>query len=159
VDAHEVASTWSVLELWDFAPEVSQPALLEFFKALIVCCNGDGNLTDEEREWCIGYCAASGGTAETLEALHAYAGDEEVTAVIGRGRDHIATHRRLIYDAIRAASSDGDYNTDERATVRKMAAEVGVTQAEVAEFEELYADEQRLKDRRISLVIPVGTPH
>ncbi|HEX3622968.1 MAG TPA: hypothetical protein VHT97_11695 [Acidimicrobiales bacterium] len=159
MDAHLVGSTWSVLEMWDFSTEADQAALLEYFKALIVCCNADRNLTDEEREWCIGYCAASGGTEETLEALQAYTGDEEVAEVIGRGQPQAAAHRRLIYDAIRAASSDGDYNEAERATVRKMAAEVGVTQAEVAEFEELYADDQRLKDRRISLVIPVGTPH
>jgi hypothetical protein len=159
MDPHLIGSTWSVLELWDFTTEMGQAALLDFFKALIVCCNGDRNLTEEEREWCIGYCAATGGTAETLQALQAYAGDEEIAEVIGRGQPHAAAHRRLIYDAIRAASSDGDYNEAERATVRKMAAEVGVTQAEVAQFEELYADEQRLKDRRISLVIPVGTPH
>jgi hypothetical protein len=159
MDAHEIGSTWSMLELWDFSIDFDQAALLEFFKALIVCCNGDRNLTDEEREWCIGYCAATGGTTETLAALAEYAGDEEIAEVVGRGRPHAAAHRRLIYDAIRAASSDGDYNEGERSTIRKMAAEVGVTQAEVAEFEALYADEQRLKDRRISLVIPVGTPH
>lgn len=159
MDAHQLGSTWSMLELWDFSTEPSQAALLEFFKALIVCCNADGNLTDEEREWCLGYCAAIGGTEETLQVLQEYAGDEEIAEVVGRGQAQAAAHRRLIYDAIRAASSDGDYNEAEQATVRKMAAEVGVTQAEVAQFEELYADEQRLKDRRISLVIPVGTPH
>jgi uncharacterized membrane protein YebE (DUF533 family) len=159
VDAHQIGSTWSVLELWDFSTEASQAALLDFFKALIVCCNGDGNLTDEEREWCVGYCAATGGTAETLQALQEYPGDEDVAEVISRGQPQAAAHRRLIYDAIRAASSDGDYNNGERATVRRMAAEVGVSPDEVAQFEELYAEEQRLKDRRISLVIPVGTPH
>ena len=159
MDAHRIGSTWSMLELWDFTTEVSQPALLDFFKALIVCCNGDGKLTDEEREWCVGYCAATGGTAETLQALQEYAGDEDVAEVIGRGQPRAAAHRRLIYDAIRAASSDGDYNDAERATVRKMAAAVGVTPAEVAQFEDLYAEEQALKDRRIGVVVPVGMPH
>jgi len=159
MDPQMLGSTWSTLELWDFSVEVSQPALLDYFKALIVCCNGDGNLTEEEREWCIGYCAATGGSAESLAALRDYPGDEPVAEVIGRGEQRPAAQRRLIYDAIRAASSDGDYNADERATVRRMAAEVGVTEAEVAQFEELYAEEQRLKDRRLSLVIPVGTPH
>jgi uncharacterized membrane protein YebE (DUF533 family) len=159
VDAHQLASTWSLLEHWDFTVEASQEALLDFFKALIVCCNGDGDLTDEEREWCIGYCAACGGTEETLLVLRDYAGDEDVAKVIGRGRPNAATHRRLIYDAIRAASSDGVYNVGERATVRRMAAEVGVAEDEVAAFEDLYAEEQRVKDRRLSLVIPVGTPH
>lgn len=159
MDPHAIGSTWSLLEHWDFTVETSQEALLDFFKALIVCCNGDGNLTDEEREWCIGYCAATGGTEETLLALRDYAGDEDVVAVISRGPSHAATHRRLIYDAIRASSSDGEYHADEQATVRRMAAEVGVTRAEVEAFEDLVAEEQRLKDRRLSLVIPVGTPH
>jgi len=150
---------WSLLEHWDFAVEASQANLLDFFKSLIVCCNADGNLTHEEREWCIGYCAATGGTEETLVALRDYAGDEELAEVLGRGRPHAATHRRLIYDAVRAASSDGLYNTSEQAAVRRLAAAVGVSAHEVRQFEELYAEEQRLKDRRIGLVIPVGTPH
>jgi tellurite resistance protein len=159
VDPHAIGSTWSLLEHWDFTVETSQEALLEFFKALIVCCNGDGKLTDDEREWCVGYCAAIGGTEETLLALRDYPGDESVAEVIARGRPHAATHRRLIYDAIRAASSDGEYHQDERATVRRMAAEVGVPEADVDAFEALCLEEQRLKDRRLSLVIPVGTPH
>jgi uncharacterized membrane protein YebE (DUF533 family) len=159
VDAHQIGSTWSLLEHWDFTVETSQEALLDFFKALIVCCNADGDLTEEEREWCIGYCAATGGTEETLRILRDYAGEEDVTQVIGRGRSHASTHRRLIYDAIRAASSDGTYNAAERVAVRRMAAEVGVLEDEVAAFEDLYEEEQRLKDRRLGLVIPVGTPH
>ncbi len=159
MDAHAIGSTWSLLEHWDFTVEMSQVELLDFFKALIVCCNGDGKLTHEEREWCIGYCAAIGGTEETLVALRGYAGEEDVAKVIGRSRPHAATHRRLIYDAIRAASSDGDYHEDERATVRRMAAEVGVPAADVDAFEALCADEERLKGRRLGLVIPVGTPH
>jgi uncharacterized membrane protein YebE (DUF533 family) len=159
VDPHTIGSTWALLEHWDFSVETSQEALLDFFKALVVCCNGDGNLTEEEREWCIGYCAATGGTEETLLALRDYAGDEDVATVIGRSRPHAATHRRLIYDAIRAASSDGEYHEGERAMVRRMASEVGVSDAEVDAFEELCGEEQRLKDRRLGLVIPVGTPH
>jgi len=159
VDPHAIGSTWSLLEHWDFTVETSQEALLDFFKALIVCCNGDGKLTEEEREWCIGYCAATGGTEATLLALRDYAGDEDVATVIGRSRPSAATHRRLIYDAIRASSSDGEYHAEERATVRRMAAEVGVLEAEVDAFEVLCAEEQSLKDRRLSLVIPVGTPH
>jgi len=159
VDAHDIGCTWSLLEHWDFSVETSQDALLDYFKALVVCCNADGNLTEEEREWCMGYCAATGGTEETLQALREYVGDEQVAVIIGRSRPHAATHRRLIYDAIRAASSDGHYNEAERSTIRRMAGEVGVTNGDVDAFEALYAEEQRLKDRRIGLVIPVGTPH
>ena len=40
---------------------MDQSVLLDFFKALIVCCNADDNLTEAERRWCVGYAAAIGG--------------------------------------------------------------------------------------------------
>ena len=46
MDPHEIGSKWAFEEMWGFTRDVSQPVLLEFFKALIVCCNADGELTD-----------------------------------------------------------------------------------------------------------------
>ena len=62
--------SWSKVgfrSLWDFEQDISQDVLREYFKALLVCANGDGELTADERGWCIGYCAAAGATGETLE--------------------------------------------------------------------------------------------
>jgi len=104
VDPHEIGSKWVFDDMWGFTADVSQPVLLEFFKALIVCSNADGQMTDAERAWCIGYCAATGATPETLAELQDYEGAEDILEVIERGRHLGTAHRPVIYDSIRPAA-------------------------------------------------------
>lgn len=159
MDPHEIGSKWVFDDMWSFAADVSQPVLLEFFKALIVCANADGKITDEERAWCIGYCAATGATAETLEELQAYEGDEDMHEVIVRGQHLGTAHRPIVYDSIRTCSADGELTDAERATICRMAAEIGVTDEEVAAFEAIYAEDRALRAKRVKAVFPVATPY
>jgi len=159
MDPHEIGSKWVFDDMWGFTADVSQPVLLEFFKALIVCANADGEITDAERAWCIGYCAATGATPETLQELQDYAGDEDINEVIERGRHLGTAHRPVIYDSIRACSADGELSDPERDTIVRMAAEVGVSDEEFAEFERIYADDRALRQRRVKAVFPEATPY
>ena len=159
MDPHEIGSKWVFDDMWGFTADVSQPVLLEFFKALIVCANADGELTDAERSWCIGYCAATGATPETLAELESYDGAEDIHVVIERGRHLGTAHRPVIYDAIRACSADGELSEAERATIGRVATEIGVSDEEVAEFERIYAEDRALRERRIKAVFPVATPY
>ena len=159
MDPHEIGSKWVFDDMWGFTADVSQPVLLEFFKALIVCANADGEITDAERAWCMGYCAATGATPETLAALQDYDGAEDILVVIERGQHLGTAHRPVIYDSIRACSADGELSDAERATIARMAAEAGVTDEEVAEFERIYAEDRALRERRIKAVFPVATPY
>ena len=159
MDPHEIGSKWVFDDMWGFTADVSQPVLLEFFKALIVCANADGAITNEERAWCLGYCAATGATADTLEELRAYTGDEDILEVIERGRHLGTAHRPVIYDSIRACSADGDLSDDERATIARVAGQIGVEEQEVAEFERSYTEDRALRERRVKAVFPVATPY
>ena len=159
MDPHEIGSKWVFDDMWGFTADVSQPVLLEFFKALIVCANADGEITDAERAWCIGYCAATGATPETLAELEAYDGAEDIEVVIERGQHLGTAHRPVIYDSIRACSADGELSDAERATIGRVAAQIGVTEDEIAEFERIYADDRALRERRIAAVFPVATPY
>ena len=159
MDPHEIGSKWVFDDMWSFTADVSQPVLLEFFKALIVCANADGEITDAERAWCIGYCAATGATADTLAELQDYDGAEDILEVIERGRHLGTAHRPVIYDSIRACSADGALSDAERATILKVAAKVGVSDEEFAEFERIYADDRALRERRVKAVFPVATPY
>ena len=47
----------------------------------------------------------------------------------------------------------------ERATILKVAAKVGVSDEELAEFERIYAEDRALRERRIKAVFPVATPY
>ncbi len=159
MNPHEIGSKWVFDDMWGFTADVSQPVLLEFFKALIVCANADGHITDAERAWCMGYCAATGATPETLAQLQDYDGAEDILEVIERGRHLGTAHRPVIYDSIRACSADGELSDAERATILKVAAKVGVSDEELGEFERIHADDRALRERRIKAVFPVATPY
>ena len=158
MDPHEVGRKWVFEDMWEFTSEVPIPVILDYFKACMVCANADGELSDPERAWCVGYCAALGATPDTLAELEAYAGDEDVNAVIDRASLTGIANRPLAYDSIRACSADGELSEGEHATIRKMAAKMGVTDDELAELVGIYADERALRDRRIKVCFPQGTP-
>ena len=159
MDPHEIGSKWVFDDMRGFTADVSQPVLLEFFKALLVCANADGEISEGERAWCIGYCAATGATHETLEALQHYDGAEDIHEVIERGRHLGTAHRPVIYDSIRACSADGELTDSERGTILRMAAEIGVDDEDVAEFERIYAQDRALREKRVKAVFPVATPY
>jgi hypothetical protein len=150
----EIGARWTFAELWNSDLVMDQSVLLDFFKALIVCCNADANLTEAERAWCVGYAAAIGATEATLEALRAYAGDDDVTVFFDRGLQWATAPRTVIYESIRACASDADYNQPEKDKIARMAGLLDIEADEVAQLEQLYADEQALRTRKLTLAFP-----
>lgn len=155
--AAQVAARWTFAELWNSEVPLEQSVLLDFFKALIVCCNADDNLTEAERAWCMGYAAAIGADEETLEALRTYAGGDDVGVFFDRGLQWATAPRTLIYDSIRACASDGDYNEREKDKIAGMAAILDVGPDEVAELEQLYLDERALRTRKLIVAFPTSS--
>jgi hypothetical protein len=47
----------------------------------------DGELSEGEKAWVIGYGAACGAVQETVDALEAYDCDEEIDAILNRYQD------------------------------------------------------------------------
>jgi len=64
----------------------------------------------------------------------------------------------MLYDAIKACSADGEYSSGERETVTKMAAKLGVDAEIVKQLEEICAEEAKLREKRLALIYPTGTP-
>jgi len=154
VTPQEIAARWTFAELWNSDAAMDQSVLLDFFKALIVCCNADDNLTEAERTWCVGYAAAIGANEQTLAELQAYAGRDDLAVFFDRGLQWATAPRTVIYESIRACASDSDYNQQERDTIARMAALLDVDADEVAQLEQLYADEQALRTRKLTLAFP-----
>jgi hypothetical protein len=151
---HEVGARWTFAELWNSDLAMDQSVLLDFFKALIVCCNADDNLTDAERAWCVGYAAAIGADEHTLAELRTYAGRDELTVFFDRGLQWSTAPRTVIYESIRACASDADYNQPERDKIARMAALLDIGDDEVAQLEQVYKDEQVLRTRKLTLAFP-----
>ncbi len=162
MDTHETGGLWLLREMWDFPSGVPEDERLDYLKMIMVCARGggDGELTQAEEDWVIGYGAACGAHQSTVDALEAYAADEDVMDIIERNMPVAETWGRVaVFDAVRASGADGAYNDDERAQVRRVTERLGVSEETVAAIEALCHDEQALKRRRIDLVFGDQIPY
>lgn len=157
MDPRALAAQWTFAELWNSVLMMDQSVLLDFFKALIVCCNADDNLTAAERGWCVGYAAAIGADEATLAELASYGGKDEIAVFFDRGLQWATAPRTVIYESIRACASDADYNEQERDKITRMAGLLGVGPDEVTRLEDLYRQERELRARKLVVAFPATT--
>jgi len=155
-----IGSSWLFKEQWNFSEIPTEMVFSTYMKALLICANGDGILTDEERNWVIGYCAALGAPNSVIEQLKIYEANEDINEIISNCKivNIEGSKRSLIYDAVRASTADGEYHPNEKAVVRKMAEKLGISEEVVNQIEEIYAEEVRIREKRINLIFPDGTP-
>ena len=160
MDAHRAGGLWLLREMWDFPEGVPEDDRVDYLKTIMVTARADGDLGQAEKEWVIGYGAACGAPQETVDALEAYDAGENVTDILERNMPIANTWGRVaVFDAIRASHADHDYDDEERASVRRIASALGVTDEVVAEIEQLVIEEQELKAKRIALVFGSETPY
>lgn len=133
---------------------------LDYLKAILTCARAKGQLTDGERDWVIGYGAACGAPQETVDALEAYAADEDLDDILGRNQTAASQWGRVaVFDAIRAAAGDHEYDDDEKQAIRQVAGLLDVDDDVVADLEALSQEEQDLKRRRVALVFGRDVPY
>ncbi|NES22903.1 MAG: hypothetical protein F6K41_29290 [Symploca sp. SIO3E6] len=128
-------------------------------KAMLICTKGDGVLSPEERDWIIGFSAVRGMSPSMVEELKNYEATEDLAEVINRTSQTIKAKRAAIYFAIKACAADFEYHEGEQAAVRKMANLIGVSEDEVSQLEEMYFEEQKLREKRVQLLFPDGLPY
>ena len=155
----ELATRWVYREDVGFRQGAPVVALHHYLMALLVCANGDGQLTAEEREWVVGRCAALRGPDWLIDTLQRYPANEDIATVIGR-EEHLPKEapRSLVFDAFRACAADGDLSPAEVQTIRKMAKVLGVPDEVVTQLGEQFAAEQALRQKRLQLIWPEGVP-
>jgi len=158
VDAQKLASAWHYRREWGFKP-VPQAADWEVMgKALLICANGDGQLAPSERDWILGYMASKGAPDALLDELAAFDATDDVLALLPKSDLVNRSRRVIVFDAIRACSSDGEFHADERAAVTRMAESMGVSADVVQQLEAADLAERDATEQRIRVVYPDGTP-
>jgi len=156
----DLTAKWYYKELWnwDLDEICIGPVREVFLKSLMVCANGDGRLTAAERNWVVGRAAAGGAPESLLNELNDYQANEDIKTLVSSTLTTDKSRRAVVYFAIKAASADGEYHGSERNAVRSAAAAMDVSLDVVEQIESLCADEERLKEKRISLCFPDGNP-
>ena len=150
--------SWLFREKFTFNKVPSSQLFDGYFKSLLICVNGDGQLTSKERDWVVGYAAAYGASDFLIEELKSYAASEDIDQIVSQNEVSDSSRRYLIYDAIQACGADGEYSEPEQATVIKMAAKLGIPERIVNEIESIYLEEANLREKRLACMYPSGTP-
>ncbi len=158
--SREITAKWYYKELWgwDLDAICTGKERPTFLKSLLIAANGDGIITPEERNWVIGRAAVSGAPDSLLKELESYPANEDINEVVARTLATNKAKRAVIYFAIKAAASDGEYHEDEKAAVRKSATAMGISEDVVQQIEDLCAEEEKIKQQRIQLCFPEGDP-
>jgi len=132
-----------------------------YAKAVLLCANGDGEITPPEREWVLGYFAGLGAPESVIEVLRDYPATEDVIQLLESAPWGAAVKRNsrsVVFDSIRAASADGEFQPRERAAVERLAISIGLTSQDVEELEAAYKEEQHAVEKRLQLMFPDGRP-
>jgi uncharacterized tellurite resistance protein B-like protein len=160
MDAHEVGGLWLLREMWGFPAGVPEDERLDYLKAIMACARAKGHLTQGEKEWVIGYGAACGAHQETVDALEAYEADEDIDDILRRNMPTAESWGRVaVFDAIRAAAADHEYDDGEMKAIRRLAKRIDIAEEVVADLEALHREEAALKRRRIDLVFGEHVPY
>jgi tellurite resistance protein len=150
---------WLFKEKYTFGDVPDADAYRGYLKSVMICVNGDNELSTAERDWIVGFASAYGASSSLVEELKQYEATDDIESVISQAppaADH--SRRYLIYDAINACSADGFYHAKEKETVAKMAAKLGIDADIVKQIEEICAEEARIREKRQALMYPSGAP-
>lgn len=156
----ETIAKWYYNELWGWKLDkiCTGKERPTFLKALLIAANGDGILSSAEKKWVIGRAATGGAPDSLLKELEDYPADEDINDVVAGTLATNKSKRAVVYFAIKASASDGQYNEQEKAAVRKSATAMGISEDVVKQIEDLYEREEQLKQERINLCFPEGDP-
>ena len=153
-----VGLLWLLKDKYTFREAAGSEDYDSYLKSILICANGDGTLAPEERDWVVGFASAYSASDSLVEELKSYKADEDIEKVIGDDPEASGSRRYLVYDAIMACSADGEYSDQERVTVTKMAAKLGISQDIVEQIEKICIEEIKLREKRLKLMYPEGSP-
>ncbi|MBC6432166.1 hypothetical protein FM036_15925 [Nostoc sp. HG1] len=153
-----LGSLWFLKGQYGFKERPLDIAYEAYFKSMLICANGDGTLADEERDWVIGLAYACDCEPAILEKLKVYKADEDIETVISGSPTSSESRRFLIFDAIQACSADGEYSEKERAVVLRGAKKLNISEDEFKKIEEIYLETVKLREKRLAMMYPNGSP-
>jgi uncharacterized membrane protein YebE (DUF533 family) len=150
-DARIHATSWLLLQRWNFRNTPPEEELLRYLKAVLCCANGDGRLSPSERGWVLGYGACLGLSEASMQILREYPATEPLSADALQGAGGRISPKAMLYDAIAACMADHDYHDDEAKAIRKAAVALRISLDVVATLEALAHEERTLRARRIEV--------
>ena len=148
---------WFFTETWNFKSPPPREADVFFAKAILMCAKGDGVLSQPERDFIVGYFATIGAPESMIQELQTYEGGDDLSAMVAPIPDP-GIHNAIIYFALKACEADGQLSDGERARIHKLANQLNVTSETVDSIYDLYQEETKMKEKRLGILFPAGSP-
>jgi signal transduction histidine kinase len=127
-------------------------------KAMLLFVGGNRQISDQRRDWIIGYLTAAGYSEQVLDAARAYDDADRVEDIVAIPRIAIA-RLVLLYDALRTCAFDSDtLSPDAFDPVLRAADAIGISRDVVADLHAIVLEELRLRQRRHDIVVAPALP-
>ncbi len=155
----ETASRWYFNTEWGFNSTPPEEAGVNLLRAISICAQGDGELSEAERQWIVGFGAIHNLSPSALDGVMAYEASDDIASVVES--DPLVAEfgrRATAYLAMRAARSDGELAPGEKVAIEGMAKQAGLSAELVSQLFALVEAEDKLKALRRQLILPEGAP-
>jgi hypothetical protein len=77
----QLARAWLSRETWGIAPRQERD-IAAIAKAVLICAQGDGQVTAAERDWMLGAYAVRGVPAALIDELRSYEGKDDIAELL-----------------------------------------------------------------------------
>jgi uncharacterized membrane protein YebE (DUF533 family) len=160
-DVRSLITRWQFKQQWDFVEIPGSEEFGAYAEAVFAAASGDGVIAPQERFWVIGYFASLGMPEDGIASFK----NADPTQMGPAIKKHLHAflespagpfNRGLVYDCIRAAGADADYNSEESARVHEISEELGIPDSVTNETEEIYRAEKQMKADKLHLFYPDG---
>lgn len=160
-DFQKKGALWVFNQILGFANLPQTEDMETINKAILICAKGDGVLAPEERNWQISFMSAKGAPQSLLEKLETYEANDDLADLMSNASERVKNlvQRDIVYQAIKASAADGEYSPKEHEQICKMAELIGVSPDVVDQLVELHKEEEQLREKRIKLIFPNGSPY
>jgi uncharacterized membrane protein YebE (DUF533 family) len=162
-DIRDVIARWQFKQQWNFGTIPGSEEFGTYATAVFAAASGDGVIAPQERAWIIGYFASLGMPDDGI-AMFKSANPADLGPAL---KEHLGAflqspagpfNRGLVYDCIRAARADADYDAPESARVHEIGAELSIADTVTDEIEEICRLEQQAKSDKLRFFYPDGIP-
>lgn len=128
-------------------------------KVMLLMTGGNRNISQQRRDWILGYLTAAGYSENVLAAAAAYDDSDSLQELLSDPRIALAQLVQL-HDALRACAfdNDGPISADAFDPVLRAADEIGIPREVVADLHAIVLDEHRLRQRRHELIVATAMP-
>jgi signal transduction histidine kinase len=156
MDRRLTALKWIGWQNWEAPPETEELQTdednLNFGKALLLAVGGNSQITQQQRDWIVGYLTAAGDSPEVIEAVRTYDDSDLIDDIMSLPKMAF-TRRGVLYDGLRLCYVAGTPDPGQLERVFRSADAIGIPREEVAELQQIVAEDRALQRRRYELIV------